>query len=318
MDNQNIPVYTCPGRDGKDGDPGASCQITQQTKDDQGNTVVTINCGGQTTFLTISKGEKGEQGQPGEKGDPASYTDEMAKTAARAVCLEKDKPGILEVAGDASFTIHSNTDTQTSGGNKMLVLKTGKTSPKDVFTVDNKGTNGVMRLYSAETETVRLHGSKSEPSYIMSSLGIGTTTPNENLSISGTVSFYKNTTGGGLRHAGGVYFFGTTFNTGSYAELLRHNFMPMIGDPIVIQVDLIASKANNYEGHGLKQTAGIMTLDFYDLASTATLSIGAMTVTFRWRIISATTYVLEGKITTCPPNASHASLIGLAVVKGGS
>jgi len=51
-------------------------------------------------------------------------------------------PDTLKVAGDASFTIHSNTDTPTSGS-KMLSLKTGKTSPADVFNVDSKGYVGL-------------------------------------------------------------------------------------------------------------------------------------------------------------------------------
>ena len=48
----------------------------------------------------------------------------------------------LKVNGDATLTVHSNTDTPTSGS-KMLVLKTGKTSPKEVFSVDGDGKVGI-------------------------------------------------------------------------------------------------------------------------------------------------------------------------------
>ena len=52
--------------------------------------------------------------------------------------LKSDKVSTLMVNGDAQFTIHSNTDTPTSG-KKMFALRTGKTSPKDIFTIDNNG-----------------------------------------------------------------------------------------------------------------------------------------------------------------------------------
>jgi len=51
-------------------------------------------------------------------------------------------PEILKKNGDASFTIHSNTDTL-GKSKKIFILKTGRKSPKEVFTVDNKGNVGI-------------------------------------------------------------------------------------------------------------------------------------------------------------------------------
>jgi len=66
----------------------------------------------------------------------------MARTKVGSVPYVASMPEEMKKSGDASFTIHSNTDTPTSG-KKMLSLKTGKTGPKEVFSVNNNGTCGI-------------------------------------------------------------------------------------------------------------------------------------------------------------------------------
>ena len=62
----------------------------------------------------------------------------MGRTKIGAVPYVATIPDTLKVSGDASFTIHSNTDKATPGS-KMLALKTGEKIPKEVFTVNNEG-----------------------------------------------------------------------------------------------------------------------------------------------------------------------------------
>jgi len=66
----------------------------------------------------------------------------MKRTKVGAVPYVASIPEELKKTGDASFTIHSNTDTLTTG-KKMLSLKTGKTTPQEVFSVDNQGNVGI-------------------------------------------------------------------------------------------------------------------------------------------------------------------------------
>ncbi len=120
------------------------------------------------TQLLILQGEKGakgdtgatgQKGVKGDKGDTGTtlhkmltdttaadhhtpFTSAEAKTAALGVCLPNSSSAKLVVAGDASLTIHSNTNSPTTG-HKMLALKSGVTSPSDVFSVDNQGKVGI-------------------------------------------------------------------------------------------------------------------------------------------------------------------------------
>ena len=59
-----------------------------------------------------------------------------------AVPFAATPPDTLKVSGDASFTIHSNTDNPTTN-TKMLTLKTGATSAKEVLAIDNRGYLGI-------------------------------------------------------------------------------------------------------------------------------------------------------------------------------
>ena len=75
-------------------------------------------------------------------------TSPMARTKIGAVPYVL-APDMLKVDGDASLTIHSNTDTPTSGSN-MLVLKTGSTVPVKLFGVSNTGSVSAKKLYASE------------------------------------------------------------------------------------------------------------------------------------------------------------------------
>jgi len=74
--------------------------------------------------------------------DSASKTTTFPRQKIGAAPYSASLPDTLKVTGDATFTVHSNTDTPTSGS-KMLVLKTGKTTPTEVFSVDNAGRVGI-------------------------------------------------------------------------------------------------------------------------------------------------------------------------------
>ena len=84
----------------------------------------------------------------------------MARTKIGAVPYVL-APDMIKVDGDASLTIHSNTDTPTSAS-KMLVLKTGKTTPTNVFTVDNKGSVGI----GTAMPVTALHIKETGPGYV--------------------------------------------------------------------------------------------------------------------------------------------------------
>lgn len=62
----------------------------------------------------------------------------LGRTKIGAVPYAVSYPPVLDVEGDASFAIHSNTDSLTSG-KKMLVLKTGASTQQEVFSVNNIG-----------------------------------------------------------------------------------------------------------------------------------------------------------------------------------
>ncbi len=66
----------------------------------------------------------------------------MGRTKIGAVPYVATIPDTFKVSGDATFTVHSNTDTPAKG-KKMLALKTGKTIPGEVFSVDNQGQIGI-------------------------------------------------------------------------------------------------------------------------------------------------------------------------------
>ena len=68
-------------------------------------------------------------------------TTPMARTKIGAVPYVL-APDMIKVDGDASLTIHSNS-TSLTPNSKMLTMKTGTTSQKEVFTVNNAGKVGV-------------------------------------------------------------------------------------------------------------------------------------------------------------------------------
>jgi len=215
-----------------------------------------------------------------------------SKTAAE--CLPNNKAAKLEVAGDASLRIHSQTAAPTAGS-KMLILSKGTTSTTDLFSVDNEGNtsvNGNLRIGND---------------------GAGTGTSSESLSLMGTAGLYNATSGGASSAAAGVYFVSAALTNSTYKEILRHTFSTI--GTLQIKVDLLVSQGNNYEGSSLGQPSGATTLTFQDKSSTATLSVGSTDCTFKWTQISGNKYVLEGKITGSLGTA--ALLVGLAIVKGG-
>jgi len=78
------------------------------------------------------------------------------ESKSAAECLPNNKAATLDVAGDASLTVHSNTDTPTSSS-KVLTLKTGKTTPKELFSV-NAGGDLVAQPTAEGGITVHTHG----------------------------------------------------------------------------------------------------------------------------------------------------------------
>jgi len=87
----------------------------------------------------------------------------MGRTKIGAVPYAATMPETLKVSGDASFTVHSNTDTPTTG-KSMFSLMTGATTPKEVFSVDNQGKVDIV-----------------------GKVGIGTTKPSSELDVNGEI-----------------------------------------------------------------------------------------------------------------------------------
>lgn len=103
-----------------------------------------------------------------------------------------------------------------------------------------------------------------------------------------------------------------TLTNSGYSKICESSFR---GDLTKIKVDLLLAFNDLYTGGSLDQLSGMSTLSFASVASTATLTLGAGTVTFRWvQQGSTSVWDLQGSVTTGP--ATLIVLAGLAFIKG--
>ena len=129
----------------------------------------------------------------------------MGRTKIGAVPFVATIPDTLKVSGDASFSVHSNTDKLTPG-KKMLELKTGAKAPKEVFSVDNRGFTRIGA--GVANSPLEVYWPSGIPVMMLS-----LTNPYSNY---GAIRFYGNPDAGG----GSIAFSGTpSFTNGEISGL---------------------------------------------------------------------------------------------------